>query len=323
TNWTNEPYYLYFSTGKGCHSPVGFGGKTQGVSLGPGCRDMGTAVHEVLHNLGFYHEQNRPDRDSYIKINLSNVKKGHEGNFNLLFPPLIDTQNLPYDYRSIMHYGPYAFAIDRSIPTIIPLKKGAIIGQRSGMSQLDIIQFQRLYKCPERSYVKIQDANVVTPNCTFDGGYCGWKNATFTSSNNITYWQRINADTPSLRTGPLIDHSVGAIDGYYLYTEASSNYHAVAKIRTPEVSPGIHCLQFWYHMYGKDMGTLKVNLVHYNKIITNIVTMSGDKGNQWLQNRVSFTATKHTQVEFESNIGEMYRSDMAIDSVTVLDGPCH
>ncbi|XP_029643102.1 astacin-like metalloprotease toxin 2 [Octopus sinensis] len=321
-NWTNEDAYMFFATGKGCHSPVGFKDKSQGVSLGFGCRDMGTVVHETLHNLGFYHEQSRPDRDSYIKLNMTNVQKGHEKNFLKMYPPLIDTQNLPYDYHSIMHYGPYAFAIDRAIPTIIPLKKNAVIGQRSGMSQLDIIQLQRLYKCPEREYVHIQDAHIVSPNCTFDGGFCGWQNVSMDPSIKNNTWLRQNADTLSLRTGPLMDHTIGAVDGYYLYTEASSNAHAVAKIRTPKVTPGKHCLQFWYHMYGKDMGTLKVNIVTDGQKTVNIVDISGNKGNVWLQSKTAFTATENTQVEFESITGDLYRSDMAIDDVIVQDGTC-
>uniref|UniRef100_A0A0L8H576 Metalloendopeptidase n=1 Tax=Octopus bimaculoides TaxID=37653 RepID=A0A0L8H576_OCTBM len=386
-----------------CHSPVGFKDKSQGVSLGFGCRDMGTVVHETLHNLGFYHEQSRPDRDLYIKLNMTNVQKGHEKNFLKMYPPLIDTQNLPYDYNSIMHYGPHAFAIDRAIPTIIPLKKNVVIGQRSGMSQLDIIQLQRLYKCPERQYIPIQDGHTVSPNCTFDGGLCGWQNVTMDPSIKNNTWLRQNAETLSLHTGPLMDHTIGAVDvwhitlrfewdgyvtlvqvtavifsiaaylqrswsfviafvrirvmgreetrekevaeekwhkscqllgaeeaielvteknSYYLFTEASSNYHSVAKIRTPKVTPGKHCLQFWYHMYGKDMGTLKVNIVTDGQKAINIVKISGNKGNVWLQSKTGFTATENTQVEFESITGEHYRSDMAIDDVIVQDGTC-
>ena len=43
---------------------------------------LGIAVHEMMHALGYYHEQSRSDRDQYVTINLSNVRSGMEHNFD-------------------------------------------------------------------------------------------------------------------------------------------------------------------------------------------------------------------------------------------------
>ncbi|VDN38979.1 unnamed protein product [Gongylonema pulchrum] len=57
----------------GCYSMVGNNGGRQAVSLGDGCLRKGIAIHELMHVLGFFHEQSRADRDSYVDIHWENV----------------------------------------------------------------------------------------------------------------------------------------------------------------------------------------------------------------------------------------------------------
>ena len=64
----------------GCWAYVGQQGGEQVVNLTPpGCMEEEHITHEVLHSLGFYHEQNRPDRDQHVRIieeSIMEYKKG-------------------------------------------------------------------------------------------------------------------------------------------------------------------------------------------------------------------------------------------------------
>jgi hypothetical protein len=73
-------------------------------------------IHEICHLLGMAHEQQRPDRDSFINIYWDNI----DPNLRYAFD-IISTSNTlktdVYDYKSIMHYYPTAFSIN-GLPTI-------------------------------------------------------------------------------------------------------------------------------------------------------------------------------------------------------------
>lgn len=59
-----------------CFSSVGDQQTGQILSLGSGCDHKAVIEHELLHALGFYHEQSRTDRDDYVDIWLDQVLPG-------------------------------------------------------------------------------------------------------------------------------------------------------------------------------------------------------------------------------------------------------
>ncbi|XP_075699576.1 embryonic protein UVS.2-like [Rhinoderma darwinii] len=143
---TAENDFLNIASSGGCSSSVGREGGDQfvGVDIN-GCMYRGIIQHELDHGLGFYHEHKRSDRDEYVTIMYENISPDDTGNFNKA-----DTNNLglPYDYGSVMHYNKYALTINPGEPTIVPKPDPNVpIGQRDGLSVLDVAKINRLYKC--------------------------------------------------------------------------------------------------------------------------------------------------------------------------------
>lgn len=110
-------------TGFGGVSPVGRKGGEQIIYITREA-SVRTIVHELLHSLGFWHEQSRYDRDNHIWLDTSNVSPEQRHNFQI--EPGV--ASLPYDYNSIMHYSSTAFAIDKNKPTI-QCKRGNVVSK--------------------------------------------------------------------------------------------------------------------------------------------------------------------------------------------------
>lgn len=74
------------------------------TAAGQSCKVTGAVIHELGHTVGLWHEQSRPDRDTYVSIQWANIDPNAVGNF-LTY----STTNVPwtnqYDYGSIMHYS--------------------------------------------------------------------------------------------------------------------------------------------------------------------------------------------------------------------------
>lgn len=137
--------WISIESHKGCYTTMGRLGGKQLLSLSrQGCVYHHIIQHELLHVLGFNHEQVRSDRDKHIKILLENVIPGKERQFAKK-----NTLNLgtPYDYNSVMHYGKTYFS-DNGKPTMVAIPDPDMtLGRATQVSSNDIIRLNRLYRC--------------------------------------------------------------------------------------------------------------------------------------------------------------------------------
>ncbi len=168
-------------------SPVGMTGGEQIINI-VSWNNRWIMAHELAHALGFWHEQSRPDRNSYVQINTSNIQTGLGHNFDIrtaadVYPiqvyGLNDDQT--YDFDSVMHYGQCDFSTDCPLgascnctnTTITVLAPNQVwqtqIGQRNHLSTLDQLTMSFIYpesnwRFVDRTYIgSTADGNFLTP----------------------------------------------------------------------------------------------------------------------------------------------------------------
>ncbi|MEQ2273288.1 hypothetical protein XENORESO_002078 [Xenotaenia resolanae] len=159
------------------------------------------------------------------------------------------------------------------------------------------------------------------PGCNFE---CSFKNSLCSWSQMVTDafdWTWNNGSTPTEMTGPSSDHSG---DGNYIYIEATSVTHGdtARLISSKCADTGLHCLQFWYHMYGsaETMG-LNIYLLQ-NKVAEAVWQKRNNQGNMWHLAQVELNATTAFQIILEGRRGSNDQSDVAIDDIALYLGRC-
>ncbi|XP_017091533.2 hatching enzyme 1.2 isoform X1 [Drosophila bipectinata] len=148
---TEKDYISIGSSKSGCWSSIGRLGGRQEVNLqSPNClRTYGTPIHELMHALGFFHEQNRHERDSYVRVMNDNIKPEMMANFEKASSRTQSGFGVDYDYASVMHYSATSFSRNGQ-PTLKALRASSDasqMGQRRGFSAGDVRKINLMYKC--------------------------------------------------------------------------------------------------------------------------------------------------------------------------------
>lgn len=162
----------------------------------------------------------------------------------------------------------------------------------------------------------------ITGDCDFDWDLCLWLNAL---SGDERQWIRTNAKTPSSSTGPTTDHTKATSEGYYLHIETSAPSGPGNKsqlIGPVMVSPpGICRMNFYYHMYGNDIGELNVYVKNVNSGSLSLLWSGvGDRGNRWWRGEMTINVAYSYQIVIDGIDGQDYQGDIAIDDITFTSG---
>lgn len=116
---THDPVYgfeypnIYFQNGTVNDSFVGRIGGRQALNLAS-FQPTRKAIHEIGHALGLLHEQNRPDRNTYVSVNLSLIDPDFHDQFTIRTTNYYSVGG--FDFNSIMMYASNAFALNPSNP---------------------------------------------------------------------------------------------------------------------------------------------------------------------------------------------------------------
>ncbi|XP_067106662.1 apical endosomal glycoprotein [Osmerus mordax] len=157
--------------------------------------------------------------------------------------------------------------------------------------------------------------------CSFEGRPCG-----FTSYGPAS-WRLQSGFYTS--TGPKTDHTLETEMGYYMMADSDAEVlpqGAVSTLTSPLswASYNPKCVNFWYHMGGKNPGSFSVYVKPVKgervKIFSNIVSQGGvwRHGN----GNISVSASDW-QLEFEVEGAGGTQSHVALDDVILSNHPCH
>ncbi|XP_078355010.1 high choriolytic enzyme 1-like [Oculina patagonica] len=159
--------YIEIVKGSGCWAQIGRRSGRQQLSLGKGCDTRGRAIHEIMHAIGFLHEQSREDRDQHVVVLYQNIPEARRSEFATYDQ---DTGNLPYDFHSIMHYDNKFFSKNGENTIEARIDPKMRLGQSSGFSALDVVRINMLYKCPElQKNLVLYFITVYTSDVSFAG----------------------------------------------------------------------------------------------------------------------------------------------------------
>ncbi|KAL0966606.1 hypothetical protein UPYG_G00297350 [Umbra pygmaea] len=158
--------------------------------------------------------------------------------------------------------------------------------------------------------------------CDFEEDSCYWLQQTDDNKD----WVRGSGSTPNPNTGPDCDHTTNTASGHYFYLPSSGDDlpGQTARMASPlfPADKGV-CLQLWYHMFGKGMGTMNVYQSSEKGDKVLLLSYTGDQGALWRFAQASLQMDgKDYKIVVEGVKGSSQEGDMAFDDILVTSSSC-
>uniref|UniRef100_A0A673WPP3 Transmembrane serine protease 15 n=1 Tax=Salmo trutta TaxID=8032 RepID=A0A673WPP3_SALTR len=164
-------------------------------------------------------------------------------------------------------------------------------------------------------------------SCSFEEGLCFWRQEPEDEGD----WIRTNIPTFPPFTGPNFDHTFGNQSGYYIVTPGSpGQWEKNFKIRSLQLAHSKEpmCLKFWYHMYGENVHRLRVLVVRRSTSVVReasvivVFQKEGNYGDSWNFGQVTLNSTADATVVLEAQKNWGMKNDIALDDISLTNGPC-
>jgi hypothetical protein len=142
---SNQKNFVQFTFGESdCYSYAGMKSGKQEIFLTPRCQTK-EILHEIMHTLGFLHEQNREDRDQFVKIFWANIDEINKEQFKKIPNDFLGIKNRPFDYNSIMMYSSFTFSMIEGEPSLLTIDGKLIEPSSDWLSQEDLLRLNLAY----------------------------------------------------------------------------------------------------------------------------------------------------------------------------------
>ncbi len=156
----------------------------------------------------------------------------------------------------------------------------------------------------------------------------GWSADPRLFSNDFQ-WYVNKGSTNTSSTGPDTDHTLGDDNGKYMHVDAQhSSFNQQAMLMTPCIDLGNlnnPVLRFWYHMYGANIYSLRVDVNNGNGWQNSVGFIIGDQQSSssapWEQMIVNLSkfAGDIVKIRFRAICGTGIYGDIAIDDVMIYE----